>query len=173
MNKDTKEDRFTRRVLLIGGTASAVAGATLAAGDGAGNAVTGALPWQDGEGHVPESPPRIGPAFFSAAERAFMVAAADRMIPPDATGPSASEAGVVDFIDRQLAGSFGRGEHLFLGGPWFDGTESQGPQMRQAPAEFYRTAIAEIEQWVAREHGGRRFAALDGAAQDAQGCSTL
>src|SRR4051794_35961616 len=56
--------------------------------------------------------------FFNAAEAAVMEAAVQRLIPPDEVGPSAMEAGVVNFIDRQLAGAWGAGERLYRAGPW-------------------------------------------------------
>ncbi|MDQ6872506.1 MAG: gluconate 2-dehydrogenase subunit 3 family protein, partial [Gemmatimonadota bacterium] len=45
--------------------------------------------------------------FFGPSERSFVDAAVDRLIPPDALGPGAVEAGVTVFIDHQLAGPYG------------------------------------------------------------------
>jgi len=42
--------------------------------------------------------------FFSAAEARIVAAACARIFPTDTTGPGANEAGVVIYIDRQLAG---------------------------------------------------------------------
>src|SRR3954469_10238307 len=47
------------------------------------------------------------PVFFNAAEMSFVTAAVARLIPADETGPSAVEAGVPEFIDRQMQGAFG------------------------------------------------------------------
>src|SRR3954453_3832757 len=60
--------------------------------------------------------------FFSAPEAALMEAMVDRLIPPDELGPGANEAGVVSYIDRQLAGAWGAGERLYRAGPWVQGT---------------------------------------------------
>jgi hypothetical protein len=49
--------------------------------------------------------------FLTDAEAVFLAAACDRLIPAD-DYPSASEAGVVDFIDLQLATGWGEGEGL-------------------------------------------------------------
>jgi gluconate 2-dehydrogenase gamma chain len=128
---------------------------------------TNALPWDDGLTDAPEAAVRGGWRFLTAAEAAFLTAAADRLIPPDPTGPSASEAGVIVFLDRQLAGDYGKGAHFYLGGPWQDGTSTQGYQSRFTPAQFYRHAIAAIEQFVAKSSSGRAFKELSQAAQDA------
>src|SRR5258708_3117813 len=47
--------------------------------------------------------------FFNPAEAAFIEAAVARLIPRDENGPGALEAGVPDYIDRQLAGAWGAG----------------------------------------------------------------
>jgi len=76
-----------------------------------------------------DAPPEAsgsGYVFFSPAEAAFIEAAAGRLIPNDDVGPGAVEAGVPFFLDRQLAGPFGRGDHYFLAGPWPKGTPEQG-----------------------------------------------
>ncbi len=51
-------------------------------------------------------------------ERNIIEAVAEVMIPSDNTGPGAKEAGVVYFIDRMLAGSYGKGGNMFLQGPF-------------------------------------------------------
>jgi gluconate 2-dehydrogenase gamma chain len=79
-------------------------------------------------------------SFFSEREAAFVRAAVDRLLPADGF-PSASEAGVVDYIDRQLAGDFGRGTRLYMDGPHDRGTPQQGYQLPFVPARVYRAAI--------------------------------
>jgi gluconate 2-dehydrogenase gamma chain len=126
--------------------------------------IQGALPWRDG---MADPPPVEGAAsFLNAAEMAFISAAVDRLIPPDSTGPSATQADVPTFLDRQLAGAYGQGDHFYLGGPWPKGEPSQGYQARLAPAQFYRTAIADIEEFVGHANHGKAFKDLQGDAQD-------
>src|SRR5690625_1937479 len=48
--------------------------------------------------------------FFSEHEYQFSEAATMRLIPSDEQGPGAKEAMIVVFIDRQLAGPYGRAE---------------------------------------------------------------
>jgi gluconate 2-dehydrogenase gamma chain len=124
------------------------------------------LPWRDGLTDAPQAAAGGGWQFLQPTEVAFLSAAADRLIPPDPTGPSASEAGVVVFLDRQMAGDYGQGAHLYLGGPWAKGTESQGYQSRFAPAQFYRHAIAAIEQAVGHAES-KAFKDLSADRQDA------
>ncbi|HEY2034553.1 MAG TPA: gluconate 2-dehydrogenase subunit 3 family protein [Rhizomicrobium sp.] len=126
----------------------------------------GTLPWREGETDAPARAATGRPRFLTDVEAAFITAAADRLIPADPTGPSASEAGVPEFIDRQLAGAYGQGDHFYLGGPWAKGTLAQGYQSRFTPAQFYRHAIAEIERHVGQANNGKAFKDLDANTQD-------
>lgn len=129
--------------------------------------ITNTLPWREGATDAPEAAATGGLRFLTSAEAAFLTAAVDRLIPPDTTGPGASEAGVVTFLDRQLAGGYGQGDHFYLAGPWRDGTPEQGYQSRFSPAQFYRHAIAAIGQAVGRLYRGAAFNTLDPSTQDA------
>jgi gluconate 2-dehydrogenase gamma chain len=127
----------------------------------------GAVPWQEGAADEPPGASGSGYVFFAAAEAAFIEAAVARLIPNDPAGPGAVEAGVPFFLDRQLAGRFGRGEHYFLGGPWPKGTPEQGYQSRFSPAQYYRAAIAAIDKHAAANFNGAPFSKLTAADQDA------
>jgi gluconate 2-dehydrogenase gamma chain len=105
--------------------------------------------------------------YLTREEIAFVDAAVARIIPKDDLGPGAREAGVTTFIDRQLAGPYGRAETWYMHGPWREGTEEQGYQLKLTPAELYRTAIRAIDAKVREQHGGKPFAQLDPPAQDA------
>ena len=76
----------------------------------------------------------------------FLEAAVEHLIPTDELGPGARDAGVVVYIDRQLAGSWGTHGRMYRGGPWMEGTPQQGYQSRFTPQEVYRIAIREIDQ---------------------------
>jgi gluconate 2-dehydrogenase gamma chain len=126
----------------------------------------GAVPWQEG---AADSPPEIEGEdfkFFTAVERSFIEAAVDRLIPPDPVGPGAVEANVPFFIDRQLAGPFGRGDHYYLGGPWKKGAPEQGYQLRFSPAQLYRAAIKAIDDYSTANFSGSAFAKLGAADKD-------
>ncbi|MFO1340998.1 MAG: gluconate 2-dehydrogenase subunit 3 family protein [Burkholderiaceae bacterium] len=127
------------------------------------------LPWAEGAADMPLAAPEppSGYVFFRPAEAAFVEAAVARLIPADELGPGAFEAGVPFFIDRQLAGAFGRAESWYMQGPWGVGEPTQGYQTRLTPAELYRAAIAEIDQAVAAGGGAATtFARLEAQAQD-------
>lgn len=129
--------------------------------------ITNALPWREGAADEPE--PGAGGKgwrYLTDAEAGFLTAAVDRLIPPDETGPGASEAGVVVFLDRQLNGGYGNGDHFYLEGPWGQGTDTQGYQSRFTPAQFYRHAIAAIEKAVGNAHQGKAFKDVGADAQD-------
>ena len=113
-----------------------------------------------------ENPAAPGPAFFTAEESAFIDAALARLIPNDDLGPGAKEAGVGEFISRQLGGPYGRAQTWYMQGPWREGTGEQGYQLKLTPAEFYRGAIADIDEYCKRQYGGKSFAQLDAASQD-------
>jgi gluconate 2-dehydrogenase gamma chain len=87
--------------------------------------------------------------FFNAEEAAFIEAAVARLIPKDEDWGGAMEAGVPNYIDKQLAGAWGAGERLYRSGPWQPGTPSQGYQLPFTPAELYRTALHAINQQLA------------------------
>lgn len=91
-------------------------------------------------------PPASGTyVFLSPREAMFIEAAVARLIPMDDLGPGAREAGVPQFIDRQLGGAWGAGERLYTSGPWREGTLSQGYQLPFTPAELFRNTLREID----------------------------
>lgn len=110
------------------------------------------------------APAKAAYTFFSAGEAAFLEAAVARLIPRDALGPGALEAGAVTFIDRQLGGAWGAGERLYRAGPWREGEDTQGYQLPFTPAELFRHALRAIERDLAARGG---FAKLAPEAQDA------
>ncbi|HEX2199337.1 MAG TPA: gluconate 2-dehydrogenase subunit 3 family protein [Burkholderiales bacterium] len=99
---------------------------------------------------APAQAPTPTYAFFNAREAAFIEAAVARLIPKDELGPGALEAGVPQFIDRQLAGAWGAGERLYRSGPWRQGTPSQGYQLPFTPAELFRNALRGIDPGFAK-----------------------
>ena len=105
---------LTRRKILATGLATGTAGALLS---------------QSAKTETYQSDPKLPPAendrpqaadplqgyvFFTAGEAAFVEAALARLIPKDELGPGAVEAGVAVFLDRQLAGPYGQGDHFYL-----------------------------------------------------------
>src|SRR5258705_2489436 len=84
--------------------------------------------------------------FFNNEEAAFIEAAVARLIPKDEQWAGALEAGVPNYIDKQLGGAWGAGERLYRSGPWQPGTPSQGYQLPFMPAELFKKAIGAINK---------------------------
>jgi len=96
--------------------------------------------------------------FFTAEEARVVGAACARIFPSDASGPGATEAGVVIFIDRQLAGPYGRDKYRYTKGPWVESYPEHGYQGKESPGEIYRQGIKTLGD----------FANLSAADQDAK-----
>jgi gluconate 2-dehydrogenase gamma chain len=158
------DQRLTRRRLLTAGAAiTAVPVAAAAAALGGAD-----VPFKEGLANAPAAVDNpTGWVWFTDVEVAFITAAVARLIPADELGPGAVEAGVPTFIDRQLAGPYGRGERWYMQGPWGPGLPTQGYQTRLTPAGLYRAAIKAIDAAVVRESRGGSFAKLAPADQDA------
>jgi gluconate 2-dehydrogenase gamma chain len=153
-----------RRRDLLTGTALLVASGELAKGE----VISGHLPWHPGATAAPE-PVEPGPlAFLTEAEAAALGAIADRIIPSDPQTPGGKDAGCVVFVDRQLAGPYGRHEGLYVGGPFEHGTKEQGPQSRQTPGDLYRSGLAALDDYCrgAPPGPGAPFVELSPAKQD-------
>jgi len=137
------DDTIARRKFLLG---AGIAGTAVAAG----------LSPQAGAQTAP--PAAAAPSSepyhtLSALEAAFVSAVADTMIPADALSPSGTECGVVTFIDRQLAGSFGGGAKLYRSGPFRKGKPEHGYQLPLTPRELIGAGIAATNAWIRKAHG--------------------
>src|SRR4051812_30705872 len=85
---------------------------------------------------------RIPLRFFTQAEALIVAAACARIFPSDETGPGAREAGVVIFIDRQLAGPWGRDRYRYTQAPFNeDAPEEMGYQGKATPRDIYRQGL--------------------------------
>lgn len=94
------------------------------------------------------------PTFFSQEEFEFIKAAVARLIPKDNLGPGALEAGVPEFIDRQMQTPYGVGAHWYMQGPFHPNTDPTfGYQLPLTPQEVYRLGIAEANSFARKKHG--------------------
>ena len=161
---DTKQPRngVTRRDLVAGG-ALALAGASLARAD----ALAGHLPWSPNAGNPPLAATPGPWVYFTAAEGHAMEAIADRVIPPDPGTPGGKIAGCAVFVDRQLAGPYGRQEGLYVSGPFEVGAKNQGAQSPEGPAQLYRVALAALDRACTSKYGGKTLAEMTPEEQDA------
>src|SRR5271163_2597339 len=150
-----RRDLLTSTAIFIGGSVVARAGT-----------IAGQLPWRPGAG-VPPAPVLLGPwVYFTGSEGAALEAIADRIIPADPETPGGKDAGCAVFIDRQLAGPYGRRAGLYVSPPFIKGTKQQGSQDEDGPAVRYRKALTALDQYCKREKGGA-FVSLSDADKDA------
>jgi len=107
------------------------------------------------------------PSWFTAEEFAFIKAAVARLIPNDERGPGALEAGVPEFIDRQMNTPYATGANWYMQGPFNpDLPKELGYQLPLVPQQIYRLGLADADDYSKRQHG-KVFADLNGEQQDA------
>jgi len=99
------------------------------------------------------TPLPAGYQFLNANESQFVEAAVDTLIPHDDVGPGALELGAAIYIDRQMAGAYGKGDRMWLTGPYDVGTPQQGWQFAMTPSEFIRAGIADIDTYAQASQG--------------------
>ncbi|HEU0114076.1 MAG TPA: gluconate 2-dehydrogenase subunit 3 family protein [Thermomicrobiales bacterium] len=164
-----RDGRVTRRRFLIGaGAASGVAASAMALQGALGQQATPPASPAAGEmaGMQAGPPTNEGFVFFVPYQAAIIKAAAARLIPTDDLGPGATEAGVVYFIDRELAKTHEsyRGP-FYLHGPFMDGAATQGDQSSLLFPDRFRLGIEGMDDY-AKEKFGNGFASLSADQQD-------
>ncbi|MCL4435835.1 MAG: gluconate 2-dehydrogenase subunit 3 family protein [Thaumarchaeota archaeon] len=63
---------------------------------------------------------------LNLSEQSLVESLAETIIPGDSNDPGAKEAGVIYFIDRQLAGEYGKSGNMYMQGPFIQ-TGQKGP----------------------------------------------
>ncbi len=144
-----KSEGFDRRDFLK----TAVVGGAAAAGT-----TTGLARAEAAQTEAPAEKPApaaeaVGYAFLNLDEAAFVEALVDHMIPSDEISPKGTDLGVNVYIDRALAGAWGKGDRLYMQGPWKLGAPSQGYQLPLTPAQLYRAGIASTNAHCHRAYG--------------------
>jgi len=145
-----KNDGFDRRAFLKGavaGSAAAVASTIPNPAEAQAKPAAVAAP----QAALQASPPVY--SFLNIDEAAFIEAVVDHMIPADEHSPKGTELGLNLFIDRALAGGWGKGERLYMQGPWKQGTANQGYQLPLTPAELYRAGIGASNAFCVKTWG--------------------
>ncbi len=143
------EPKFDRRDILKG----AVVGGTAAA-----SATTAAMiPAPSAQAQqsavTPAASQAAGYEFLNLDEAAFIEALVDHMIPADEVSPKGTDLGINIYIDRALAGAWGKGERLYMQGPWKQGAPSQGYQLPLTPAQLYRAGIEATNAHCRKTYG--------------------
>src|SRR5947199_7740602 len=94
-----------------------------------------------------------GYSHLNLEEQAFVEALVDHMVPADELSPKGTDIGINIYIDRALAGGRGKGERLYMHGPWKLGVRSQGYQLPLTPADPYRPSIASANAHCVKAYG--------------------
>ena len=141
---------FDRRNFLKGAVAGGAAAATTAV----------AIAPQSAEAQQPPAAPASpGYEFLNIEEAAFVEALVDHMVPADELTPKGTDIGLNIYIDRALAGGWGKGDRLYMQGPWKRGTPNQGYQLPLTPAQLYRAGV-EATNAYCRKTYSKTFDAL-------------
>ncbi len=146
-----QEKESPRRKFLI--QVASVAGASsLAAAPAVAVATSPAAPPADGT----SLPPYLS---LSPDEATFVEALVNVMCPADEYSPSGVDCGLATYIDRQLAGSFGKGAGRYQRGPFRVGKREHGLQLPLTPEEICKAGIAGADAACIRDRG-KPFAEL-------------
>ena len=97
--------------------------------------------------------PIVGYIYFGPEEAAFVETLVNIMCPADEFTPNGVDCGLNIFIDRQLAGEFGRGAKRYSRGPWQEGKPQQGLQLPLTPAEHFKAGLAAANAACVAKYG--------------------
>jgi len=143
MTEETGLDRraFLKGAAAGGAAASSIATTANAQAQPAVTTLTTAAPAGVAPAATGGGPGALGYQYLKPDEAAFVEALVDTMIPADELTPKGTEVGINIFIDRALAGSWGKGDRLYMQGPWKLGHPNQGYQLALTPAQLWRAGI--------------------------------
>ena len=119
---------------------------------GAATAVPNMLP-QSAQAQSAAPPSAPGYAFLNTDEAAFVETLVDHMVPADELTAKGTDIGINIFIDRALGGAWGKGDRLYMQGPWKPGVPSQGYQLPLTPAQLYRAGIEATNAYCTKTYG--------------------
>ena len=88
------------------------------------------------------------------------------MVPADELSPKGTDIGINTYIDRALSSAWGKGDRLYMQGPWKVGVPSQGYQLPLTPAQLYRAGIEATNVYCRKTYGGRTFDRLTEAQRE-------
>jgi len=147
---------FGRRDFLKGAVVGGAAAAT---------ATPAVIATQSAQAQQPAASPPATYEFLNLEEAAFVEALVDHMVPADDLSPKGTDIGINIYIDRALAGAWGKGDRLYMQGPWKRGVPSQGYQLPLTPAQLYRAGI-EATNAHCRKTYNKRFDQLSEAQRE-------
>lgn len=152
---------FDRRRLLATAAALPILAATAE-----GASISGHLPWSPFAGDPPRPVNPLGWYFFTPGEAATIEAIVDRLIPGDHLSPGGKACGCAVYIDRQLAGGFGKADRLYMKPPFAPGLATQGYQGDLTPSGRYRLGLRALTDYTQGTYK-KDFVQLSPAQQDA------
>jgi gluconate 2-dehydrogenase gamma chain len=114
----------------------------------------------------PAAAPFNGYQSLGPDEATFVEAVVNIMCPADEFTPSGVDCGLATFIDRQLAGGFGKGQGRYRRGPWKTGKPELGLQLAMTPEQFFKAGVAAAND-ACKKKGGKSFDQLAPADADA------
>ncbi|GAC1454234.1 MAG: hypothetical protein PVSMB6_09730 [Steroidobacteraceae bacterium] len=103
---------------------------------------------------------------LSPDEATFIEALVNVMCPADEFSANGVDCGLATYIDRQLAGPFGKGDGRYQRGPFRNGKAELGLQLPLTPEQFCKTGIAAANAASLRLHA-RPFDQLSATEADA------
>src|SRR5438309_11093214 len=156
---------FLRQVATLAGSASLAPKVIGAAAVAAGSAIAAPASAQPAGAPI-ASAPAFGYESLGPDEASFVEAMVNVMCPADNLTPGGVDCGLAVFIDRQLAGGFGKGERLYMRGPWKKGKPQLGYQLPLTPEQFFKEGVAAADAACVKR-SGKTFYQLEPAQQDA------
>jgi gluconate 2-dehydrogenase gamma chain len=95
----------------------------------------------------------VGYICLSQDEAAFIETMVNIMCPADELTPGGVDCGLAIYIDRQLAGDFGKGAKRYSRGPWQQGRPQQGYQLPMTPEQHFKAGVAAANTACIAKHG--------------------
>ena len=136
----------TRRKFLVQAASLAGAGSLVSTGVPVGIATAAEQASEPGAAPIPYQ--SLGPD-----EATFVEALVNIMCPADEYSPSGVECGLATYIDRQLAGSYGKGAGRYQNAPFRSGKPQLGLQVPLTPEQLFKAGIAAANAACVRDRG--------------------
>jgi gluconate 2-dehydrogenase gamma chain len=109
----------------------------------------------------------VGYISLSQDEAAFVETMVTVMCPADDMTPNGVDCGLAIYIDRQLAGEFGKGARRYNHGPWAQGKPQHGYQLPLTPEQYFKAGVAAANDACAAKYGGKPLDQVTPAEADA------
>ena len=120
----------------------------------------------DAPASVTAAAPFLGYESLSQDEAAFVEDMVNVMCPADSLTPNGVDCGLATYIDRQLAGEFGKGARRYMRGPWPTGKPQLGYQSPLTPEQLFKMGVA-ASATACKSRFGKSFDQLSPADADA------